>query len=160
MSLFSHKECQCQYVNVSNVSNAFDNEKQTTEFFSKLCVLKGNSQLILCGIFVQVSSPLCYNDPVSGGLLTPFTPDLGPKWVRLAPNETNPGLFQIRFKYFLANRAKKYWNLIWKSPGFVPFGANLTHFGPKCDISADALCWLWVTLLVWWSLQKPLSRGL
>ena len=24
-----------------------------------------------------------------------------------------------------------YWNLIWKSPGFVPFGANLTHFGSK-----------------------------
>ena len=26
---------------------------------------------------------------------------------------------------------KMYWNLIWKSPGFVPFGANLTHFVPK-----------------------------
>ena len=24
-----------------------------------------------------------------------------------------------------------YWNLIWKSPGFVPFGANLTHFVSK-----------------------------
>ena len=22
-------------------------------------------------------------------------------------------------------------NLIWKFPGFVPFGANLTHFGAK-----------------------------
>ena len=24
-----------------------------------------------------------------------------------------------------------YWNLIWNSPGFVPFGINLTHFGSK-----------------------------
>ena len=30
-----------------------------------------------------------------------------------------------------ACRVKMYWNLIWKSPGFVPFGANLTHFGSK-----------------------------
>ena len=26
-------------------------------------------------------------------------------------------------------RFEIYWNLIWKSPGFVPFGANLTEFG-------------------------------
>ena len=48
-------------------------------------------------------------------------------WVRLAPNEKNPGLFHIRFKYILARGAKMYWNLIWKSPGFFSFGANLTH---------------------------------
>ena len=28
-----------------------------------------------------------------------------------------------------------YWNLIWKSPGFVSFGANLIHFGAKPNIS-------------------------
>ena len=27
--------------------------------------------------------------------------------------------------------AKMYWNLIWKSHEFFPFGANLTHFGFK-----------------------------
>ena len=27
-----------------------------------------------------------------------------------------------------------HWNLIWKSPGFVPFGANLTRFGAKPTI--------------------------
>ena len=27
-----------------------------------------------------------------------------------------------------------HWNLIWKSPRFVPFGANLTHFGVKLTI--------------------------
>ena len=63
--------------------------------------------------------------------LLSWWPDFDPKWVRLAPNGTNPGLFQIRFQYILARRAKMYWNLIWKSPGFVPFGANLTHFGSK-----------------------------
>ena len=41
----------------------------------------------------------------------------GPKWVRLAPKGTHS--------------AKMYWTLIWKSPGFVPFEANLTHFGSK-----------------------------
>ena len=35
---------------------------------------------------------------------------LPPKWVRLALNGTN---------------------LIWKSPGFIPFRANLIHFEPK-----------------------------
>ena len=38
--------------------------------------------------------------------------------VRLAPNRTNPGLFQIR--------AKMFWNRIWKSSGLVPFVSNLT----------------------------------
>ena len=32
---------------------------------------------------------------------------LAPKWVRLAPNGTNPGLFQIRFQYILAQRDKR-----------------------------------------------------
>ena len=30
----------------------------------------------------------------------PRLPDLAPKWVRLAPNGTNPGNFQIRFSTF------------------------------------------------------------
>ena len=33
---------------------------------------------------------------------------LARKWVKLAPNGTNPGLFEIRFQ-------QMYWNLIWKS---------------------------------------------
>ena len=35
-------------------------------------------------------------------------PDLGPKWVRLTPNRTNLGHFQIRFHYTLTRRAKMY----------------------------------------------------
>ena len=56
------------------------------------------------------------------------------KWVRLAPNGTNPGLFQIRFQYILARRAKMYWNLIWKIPGIFRFRAIVTNFGHKYDI--------------------------
>ena len=32
--------------------------------------------------------------------------DLGPKWVRLPQNGTNPGQFQIRFQNIFAHRAK------------------------------------------------------
>ena len=39
--------------------------------------------------------------------------------------------FRSDFSTFWRPRAKMYWNLIWKSPGFVPFGANLTHFASK-----------------------------
>ena len=51
----------------------------------------------------------------------------GPKVGQVGPNGTNPVLFQIRFQYILAHCATMYWNLIWKSPGFVPFGANLKN---------------------------------
>ena len=39
--------------------------------------------------------------------------DLGAKWVRLAPNGTNPGLFQIRFQYIFS-----LWDQTWH-PYFV-----------------------------------------
>ena len=47
-----------------------------------------------------------YNTGMSG---------VAPKWVKLAPSETNPGLYQIRFDQILV---------------------NLTHFGAKPDIPA------------------------
>ena len=31
-------------------------------------------------------------------------------------------------------RSKMYWNLTWNSPGFVPFGTNLAHFGANFEI--------------------------
>ena len=58
----------------------------------------------------------------------------GPSCSDWPPNGTNPGVFQIRFKYILAHRAKMYWNLIWKIPGFVPFGTNMTHYWTSCNI--------------------------
>ena len=47
---------------------------------------------------------------------------IGPEW------ENKHGTFSDQIS------DKIYWNLIWKSPGFVPFRANLTHFGAKPDI--------------------------
>ena len=64
-------------------------------------------------------------------------------WVSLALDGTNPGLFKIRFLYILARRAKMYWNLIWKSFGLVPFGANRKQFGPNLTLT---------------SLNQPLDR--
>ena len=40
------------------------------------------------------------------------------------------GTYPFRFQ-----QAKMWWNLTGKRPGFIPFGAYLTHFGPKSDIS-------------------------
>ena len=69
--------------------------------------------------------------------------DLGPKWVRLAPKGTNPGIFfrsdSLHFgisSQNVLNRSQNVMNLIWKNPVFVPFGANLTHFGPNSGDSA------------------------
>ena len=56
------------------------------------------------------------------------------KWVRLAPNGTNSRLFQIRFPYILARKAKMYWNLVWKSLRFVSLWSNLASFVHKSDI--------------------------
>ena len=38
---------------------------------------------------------------------------------------------------FFRSDFSQFWRgaVIWKSSGFVPFGANLTHFGAKTDIS-------------------------
>ena len=52
---------------------------------------------------------------------------IGPKWDK-------SGAFSDQISVHLAPRRQIHWNLIWKSPGFVPFGANLTHFGGKPTI--------------------------
>ena len=80
--------------------------------------------------------------------------DLGQRWVRLAPNGTNSGLSQITFQYILARRAKIYGNVIWKSPGFVSFGANLTNFGPKSgplDVTQEQQ----LSGFMWFGCTKP-----
>ena len=66
------------------------------------------------------------------------------EWTTLVHNHnvTNPGLFQIRFQYILARCAKMYWNMIWKSPGFLPFGVILTHFGFGGKFETPAYEWL------------------
>ena len=79
--------------------------------------------------FSQIRSNLSHfeakpDSPVglTTGHTQPGMVGLAPKWVRLALNGTNPLGRQM------------HWNLIWKSPGIVPFGANLTHFGAKPTI--------------------------
>ena len=52
---------------------------------------------------------------------------IGPKWDK-------SGTFSDQISVHLARSSQMYWNLIWKSPGFVPFWANLTHFGAKSTI--------------------------
>ena len=51
--------------------------------------------------------------------------------LRLAPNGTNLRLF--------FRRIFSHWNLILKSPKFVPFGANLTNFVLNSDTTKDVL---------------------
>ena len=42
---------------------------------------------------------------------------------------------------------QNYQNLIWKSPRFIPFGANLTRFGPKSEISIQLPHFFYLSLL-------------
>ena len=58
--------------------------------------------------------------------------ELALRLIRLAPNVANLGLFQIRW-------AQMYWNLIWRSPGFVSFEANLTQYLAISDIPVLSL---------------------
>ena len=50
------------------------------------------------------------------------------KFVKLAQNQNNLGLFQIRFQYILAHQSKMHWNSMWHKSSFFSFWANLTHF--------------------------------
>ena len=52
---------------------------------------------------------------------------IGPKWDK-------SGAFSDQISVHLAPPRQMHWNLIWKSHGFVPYGANLTHFGAKPTI--------------------------
>ena len=62
---------------------------------------------------------------------------LATKWVRLAQNGTNPGLFQIRFQCIWRGGAKC--TDIWseKAPDLSHLGPNLTHFGTKPTFPDD-----------------------
>ena len=52
--------------------------------------------------------------------------------IRTQSRSDCPLMGQIRD--FFSSKYTVYLNLIWKSPGFVLFGANLTHFVQKSDI--------------------------
>ena len=99
----------------------------------------------------------------------PWWPDLGPKWVRLAPNGTYLGIFQIRFssQYILARRALMY--LIWSEecPDLSHLGSIWPTLGPnlvtvyrnkwtshsliypgKTPLSFDASIIIWLDLIL------------
>ena len=59
--------------------------------------------------------------------------DLGPKWVRMTPQITNPGTFKIRFLSLSPIIQKK----IHKNPRRVQFAANRTLFGSTLTSPAD-----------------------
>ena len=73
---------------------------------------------------------------------------LAPKWVRLAPNGTNPGLFQIGFQ------CQMHWNLIWKRPGFVPFEPIWPTLEPNL---ASLLTPVSVASPPWWPLTSDVQ---
>ena len=54
-------------------------------------------------------------------------PDYGPKWVRLAKNGLNLGLFQIRFQNFLKLASQNEVKSDLKNLEYVPFGSNQTQ---------------------------------
>ena len=60
--------------------------------------------------------------------------------VRLAPNGTNPGLFQIRFQYIWLDRVKCTENWFEKVPDLSNLRFNLTHFGAKLT-TPDGVWW-------------------
>ena len=53
------------------------------------------------------------------------------------PKLVKSGAFSDQISVHWAPGRQMYWNLIWKIPGFVPFGANLTRFGAKPTIPAN-----------------------
>ena len=54
---------------------------------------------VLCGRLITHTT---HHNHTAQSQHNPGWPDLDPKWVRLAPNGTNPWLFQIRLQYILA----------------------------------------------------------
>ena len=66
-----------------------------------------NCVLIYCQLVVNLAVPSPQSPP-GHPTSRHGSPDLDAKLFRLAPNGTNPGLFQIRFQYILARGAKMY----------------------------------------------------
>ena len=63
---------------------------------------------------------------------------LAQRWVRLAQNVTNPGLFRTDFSTLWLDETKCTEIFSEKKSWLILFEANLTRFGPKSDLSAPA----------------------
>ena len=71
-------------------------------------------------VFLQMNAVSLAGSKVTG------LSELDPNWVWSTPNGTNLGLYMIAEPNAL--------KLIFKSPRFVPFWANLTQFGTNTNI--------------------------
>ena len=80
----------------------------------------------------------------STGQNTPQSRDgrFGSKVGQIGPKWDKSGAFSDQISVHLAQGRQMHWNQIWKSPGFVTFRANLTHFGAKPTIPASVDHWL------------------
>ena len=76
--------------------------------------------------------------------------DLGPKWVRLDPNGTNWGLFQIRFQYILAQPKR---TEIWSVK--VPDLSQLRSMWSTLCTYMTSLKWILTSSLLPWPLTYP-----
>ena len=65
---------------------------------------------------------------------------LAPKWVRLAPNGRNPGLFQIRFQYIWLIPGTDKWSL----PAVTKLSSFTTTRWHRCDNSPCPVASLWL----------------
>ena len=75
---------------------------------------------------------------------------LAPDWIRLAPKETNLGLFKISFQYSYSStrRTKMYWKLNLISPRYVPFRAYLIKFGINLTPLTYNFCYYWCSIKI------------
>ena len=67
------------------------------------------------------------------------------------------GFFRSDFSAF-GEGHQLHWNLIWKSSGFVPFGANLTHFGLSVDHHLISSTELYLRLFCFHRCHESLAR--
>ena len=82
-------------------------------------------------------------------------PDLYPKWVKLTPNGTNPGIFQIRFSTF-GSVEPNVLNLIWKKS---PDLSHLGQFDPLWGQNwPPSLVWQW-NCMCWYLSWRILFRN-
>ena len=91
-------------------------------------MVTSTSDIIPSGYVEIRTNPIWIVKSVMTWRLKLWVTRFGPKMFQIGPKWDKPWTFSDRCS------AKMYWNMIWKSPGFVPFGTNMTHFRATLDI--------------------------
>ena len=81
-------------------------------------------------IMSRVYKTRCGNLGDRGSRLGPKVGQIDTKWDKFERPYLGLNLTSVLKNW------QMFWNLIWKSPGFIPFGAFLTHFEAKPTIPA------------------------